>query len=102
MCIGETTVERVRLIGQDTLDYRKWVGLSMGDEHAREQMKRYIHQTGADLMKMQLSERAKKNLAEQESLKKRRDKVTRILSKKVGAIEMDDGIVEIMMDQEWV
>mmetsp|Transcript_21334 Transcript_21334/g.29551 ORF Transcript_21334/g.29551 Transcript_21334/m.29551 type:complete len:1492 (-) Transcript_21334:71-4546(-) len=98
--LGKDTVSRTKNLGNDMGEFRHLAHLPKVGEDAQEKFNRFIHGLGADVLKSQLSEDKERQLAEEAILKKR-NKVAKLLRKKVRVDDFEDGGLSISIDQEW-
>ena len=100
--LGKSTFARLKNVGADSRDYRSsTIGLEPVNIENLMYFSSYLHRTGAQMLRMQLSEDRKKEQAEKDALKKRLIKLNRIVRKKIRAEDLDDELVGILMDKEW-
>lgn len=100
--LGEDTLKRLKFFGSDSNEYRKsTIGLAPVNEQELKLFSKYLHKTGAQALRLRLSEEAKEEDQEMENLKKRKVKLNKIIRRKINSVEMDDDLVGIIMDKEW-
>lgn len=100
--LGKSTIDRMRGLGRETMDWRHDTkGAAQPSQEALEQFSYYVHKTGAQMLQMRLSNEAKQDIAERESVRIKKSRLNKIVRRKIKADEMDDNLVGIVMDKEW-
>lgn len=95
---GDSLVKRTSNIARDVQYYRDTINLKINEE-TQSQHNKYIHQTGAEMLKIQTSE-VQKTPQELALEKKLRGK-PKLQRRDIKVAEMDDGGHSITIDLEW-
>jgi hypothetical protein len=100
--IGKSTFARMKAVGVDSREYRSnTIGLEPANVENLMYFSSYLHRTGAQMLRMQLSDERKKEAAEKDAMKKRQIKLNKIVRRRIKADDLDDELVGILMDKEW-
>lgn len=98
--LGANVEQRVKLLGRDSLKYKKDVKYASGDKVQEQRFIDYMHQTGAELLQLRLSDKKQLEL-ERSEFRSKSHQAALLIRKKVKVQELEDGMLSVVMDQEW-
>ena len=98
--LGRDAGERTHRLGHESHAYRQSVNLPQANRFQQEQFNKFIHELGADSLRTQMDIQ-KEIEQEQERLAKKKQRVAKILRRKIKVTDLDDGGVTVSIDQEW-
>lgn len=98
--MGETVIQRTQSRAVNAREFRLSAHLPPVDSEIQSKFNEYIHKLGAQALQLQLSNEKELEI-ERNKHKNKSMEVGRLLRRKIKVRELEEGMLSIVMDQEW-